>query len=1839
MSIGFTTGGSGSGEYESHSGYPDSSTDTGGSSQEQSPGSNSISSSTSSPKKHYEYSQEGRPSSMISDLLREQEERKKKESDDEKEKSAKTRRKKKRRTMLALAGLRLGDYRRLVREAKLGELQGQTSGKQLLELTLAKSQDIDKQVYEQVRLAGETGVTKGREEQGETSEKQRITDKEKIQKQMSAMYSTMLPIEIGDDIIRTTNALEKTRKMKAAIKGNTNASEDDKAMINAILENGEIVLEAKEAALQKHNDQDTRETALKHIAESSKKEAENETTSEQLTDKDSQRQLRKDRAYYRQKIKETRRRIQQLEQRGEQTLPEEEKQELEQKRRDLTEYALLQAATISETRVYDKRLIDLLTGEDAATRGEVSKLLSAKNSPLLNSEKTRLQEWQTQISSPGNLAQIKTFFGETSESGNLADLIKKIKTADDKKAKTTEIIDALHQDKDKVKALLDFFYSPAAHPELIGRLELLSRQEGGEGQQATEQLSDKDKETLTFFDTFLEEIKENEEWRREGPRAERVNGFKSEAIQVVLAIGLDQEVELSNNDQSSTDTLAQDLEELAQSFGFDLSNKENKDIQDVIEKAKNINGKRLNAVNLIEDSDISDEATETEAAAADEKKQKEFLDSLENQLRVNLNKALQSEGAIGASQELQQIQQTKALTTLLASGHLDFRVTPTGLAIVVNRYGIKTQNQKASTEAIRQLYELLGQNKESTSSLSVNLSQKSLDALFGANSEHKFSKEETPTVSIIISQGIATEQINQTRHELVHAIQEQLLGTFYNADNAEARAGVELAAMLMEGRTALDVTADAEGGKNAQAVNQLKYQTKLSHLYLENPQDDEEKKGLHKRIKALIMQVESIIRGKRKEENFTAFDEMMLREELSSLIASGIMQEPESWQGGELGNQELLERYKEISAILAKEYGVEADLGNAAYNESDYDGNNRLTDQQRTLAEAGMLEFAANGGAPNTTSGRSYRGGSRGFTGTIKDQRSIANIAHDINKKRNEPNPDISSFRRGHFFYDPEGNAFMTWNEMVGRSRIGKAFHIPFAGNLPLPGVSLFMPRGYGSAGRAFGAYLHRAPFGSRRRTIAQRDYGEFVGADASKFAKMFNPGMEYLLREHFPWAHRHWTVSKEYERLPTQMEFNSLEQWGNEGTKMVFGSLVSELRMDPQVATRIIGRLPGRKFEYNLEQRSYKFAPDLELGLDRITEVSDDAVNHTLSRMLENEELAKVMRKNITAEQILNSQGAIKMRYENWRNRPGGSLIGKALAPGRTAAALLLPTGPSGFQAARAKWFKDFAHRDDLSWVQNQLKWEQEIGKQARDYWQKRDGTIMLAALQAESDDVIARTNGAQHFSMFDLTNLVYRAESMDHDKPGDCWQINKTDKVQVYEIMENGKKKRIEVLPGDYLLDKHGNLVPKGVSGGYSEKTKAFEASKPDEDYIWQRIVGDRENPHLRFIKLNSADGRDIAKTLAGDDDIQNVGENIRLRTDGIKWAMRMYEEAEMGKILKEGIPATRRYSTDFLRDENGEPMYDKETGELLDIPKLSEGFKTANNAKEVFDRDQKGNIIGVNTAVMDHFNNAISQVLDPTVASEYSIKPTDSPERVAQKIQRVMTSIHHRGVDGHFTSIFEFDKDPTWQSQWRDELAGIAPMDEDLAKESIKTHNDGYGELQRRLETGRNFYNQWMARYSEISHNERRQYKTTTFYKGLEALMKQGTNFNIVLGFTLMALTANPAIFSTLVLPSFMLKMYGKPFAARKSERALARRLKSLKAQDELLSLHGLMSKIEAGEILTRAEEKLLYNKNEALIFMAEDVGATKEDKDWEEKQDIVQRGWSNLLNFIDDKYGQG
>lgn len=68
-----------------------------------------------------------------------------------------------------------------------------------------------------------------------------------------------------------------------------------------------------------------------------------------------------------------------------------------------------------------------------------------------------------------------------------------------------------------------------------------------------------------------------------------------------------------------------------------------------------------------------------------------------------------------------------------------------------------------------------------------------------------------------------------------------------------------------------------------------------------------------------------------------------------------------------------------------------------------------------------------------------------------------------------------------------------------------------------------------------------------------------------------------------------------------------------------------------------------------------------------------------------------------------------------------------------------------------------------------------------------------------------------------------------------------------------------------------------------------------------------------------------------------------------------------------------------------------------------------------------------------------------------------------------------------------------------------------------------------------------------------------------------------------------------------------------------------------------MHGMFGKVEAGEIPTRQELKIMLARNEAMIYISESVGEAREDKDWEEEEDRVQKSWSSLLNKIDETYG--
>ena len=1798
-------------------------------------------------REQYEQKQEAKAHSLISSQIAKDEQKDKQEKAQKAEKKESPRQKVKRRSFLSLAGKQLAGHREAIRSAefdKIDKTKGEPSDKRLLEISLNRSRNIESQVYEQVKFASSNEIQS---------------------KQFRAMYESMGGVEIADDIMRTSRALERTRAILVILEAK---KDPNVKFLAGIVASGEAQLQAKLGALDEKGAKEQAESEsfakAKEIISADKRkkdleqknDPEKKSKTEQLAeqDKEDPRQLRKDRVYYHEKIKAVKKRIKKLQEKEKlgEPLSEEERKVLGSLQTELTEYLLLQAATLKETKIsptdHKANMLDLLTGKDkshAETIVEIRRFLPN----ALPQEKARLEKWLQYIEGKGQ-PELNAFFA-TSDEGTgdqshptLQKILDKVRAKSNIEDQTQEVqkyvqeMQEKYDDKRSLSDDLEEFMEYAAHPELIGRIEITAN-----------------KDINPTMKDLLAEMQDYEEWKRD-PKTieERINAFKIEALETVL-VSEDDELDLDDKE------IEQSIKDLAESYGFttegslEATANQGTEINEIIERMKNINAKRKNAISLIEagEQELADLAQGTEKASEIDVqdfelgKQKKLLDNLVLQLEASVSRA-RSKTSEKTGPNIEQ--RKNALSKLLDSGHLEFRVTPTGLTIVIDNYGIQSDESDEKGELkkdISYLYSLLGADANTKETIAANLSQKSLVKFFGQE-EYKgrfTNPNQLPSINIIIAQGITNEEENKTRHEIFHSLQEEFLRETKSANNAEERAVYEFASMLMEGRGAVEAFTPTD---------QLAYRTKLSHLYLDKPNVDDSGKGkqeemakleTHLSITQLITQVEKLIAEKRKNSAFSELDEMLLRMDISSFLVSefsALKKKLEVSGQATQGTNQTEELYNSLIERLMQNYDIPADQkvgrlnGNQLINKANQEYETTLKPAQKALIEAGLMEFS-------NRKAKSPYVGTENFTGAFQDQRSLGKLATDITEGRYHPNPDIMKTRRGNFFYDPEGNAFTTWNELVGRGpripfthkRIGKLFHVPRVGNLPMPGLSMFMPRGYGSAGRAFGAYFSRAPFGSRRRAMAERHYNPYVGADFSKFGKMINPGLEYMIREHFPGIWRQYSVGKEYEKLPVQMAYNSLEQWSDIGNKLVFGVLTEEMKMHPQTAMRIVGALPGRRFEFDLERKSYGFKPAMEADLSLFDQGFDhDTQKHALERMLG--EVKEVMT-NEDPDDILTND-MVKMRYDAEGEKPKRNAVGTLTAPARTLLGpMLLPTGPSKYQKKKADWFKEYASRKDLSWVQNQQKWEMEIGSKAREYWQMRDGVIMLSAMKAESDHTLAEKG--KHFSLFDLTNLVYRAESMDDERTNtkNTWQRNTSKETMLFDIVENGKKRTMEILPGDFMLDEHGNLIPGLAEGEYDKKQRKFVANlkKGETEIYWQHIVGDRENPHLRFIKLNSQDGLDIARGIAGDDDIQKAGENIRLRTDGIKWAMKMIEEQELKDVMANGIAPTRRYKTDFLRDANDKVIIDPASNEGYDIPFLTENFKNQTGVTSLFDTNAK-----VDSQFMNAFNQRVQALTkDLPVLARFGLNANDSQQEVAGKIRDLMASLRGiRGGDEVFKDLIEFDADPSWASPYREELQGILPMSPNILKTWINTHNEGYHELQRRLEVGRGFYFQWMSRYAEVSHNERRQYKLTTFYKGLEAFMKWGANWNMMISFGLLLATGNPAFFNYAFLPSFLTKMYGKPFAARRAARAHARRLKSLEAQEKLMSLQGLYAKIEAGDIITRAEEKMLFSKNEALVYMAEDVGATKEAKDWEEKEDMVQRSWGKFLSFLDEKYGK-
>ncbi|MBN1331682.1 hypothetical protein JW978_02225 [Candidatus Dojkabacteria bacterium] len=596
----------------------------------------------------------------------------------------------------------------------------------------------------------------------------------------------------------------------------------------------------------------------------------------------------------------------------------------------------------------------------------------------------------------------------------------------------------------------------------------------------------------------------------------------------------------------------------------------------------------------------------------------------------------------------------------------------------------------------------------------------------------------------------------------------------------------------------------------------------------------------------------------------------------------------------------------------------------------------------------------------------------------------------------------------------------------------------------------------------------------------------------------------------------------------------------------------------------------------------------------------------------------------------------------------------------------------PGKLQEAAGEYYEKYVTRSRLPGQDaEKIGWRDQVGKEFKKFLNSRDGYLAYMTLKDEHDHFAQKVIGKdkhgnpirEDYALYSMVNMIHIAEELRGQDAG-AWAVNTRDEDVKLTFKERGQVKTITVRPGERLVDQNGNLIPVLLKEArWNKEKKMYEGGgdfiikdgvvqlnttwlSKDEDEsrarmlevqkYWGRLVGDRLNPHLRFIRLNSACGQGKAVSWFGGNKNIDEGfdeENVLLRTDAVKDALLGMQIEVLKDVLVKGLPPDRRYK--MHRTKEGQDLIDFR-------PQFT--FTDATGVKHTHDTFDAAS--GFATTAFKNYVKRLAMNFYPPSSSgiphpkwpaiEETLNKPDVTHEDISKIVEAIVGPNHGGQDAYFENIMHFKtyKEPSWTSPYRRELDAIGPrpikevttMQDMLAK--------GIDTFRGRYEHGQNMMDQWLMALRKIGQYERIGYEKAGYYKGIAKWLTRLTNQMMVGGLIASALTGTP-IGLFIVMSGAGLRGFAKPAAVKNAKKWHTRRIKAIEKYKDATSMAGAFQAALQGEIPQQQDLSTMRYYTEVITFWLEDLAATKEPDDWYPTDDLVLKKTGQMFEMLEER----
>ncbi len=1338
-------------------------------------------------------------------------------------------------------------------------------------------------------------------------------------------------------------------------------------------------------------------------------------------------------------------------------------------------------------------------------------------------------------------------------------------------------------DPEQVRKILELL----AHPEVFARIEY----ENAKINTSERQEEDELESTAKTIEKFIE----LEGWRRTGNIDERIQTATDEIYSRLMMqtttnvsltdIGLileyynlgQLEVDANNGEASITFNTETD---------FDDNQKEL--IHNLVEQALKFKRQHDRAIQILDQMYEAKKPGEPKDRGEEEDKPtfEEFL----KQIDIGFGE-LQTESEDQTTQ-----QEFSAFQELYKQGFIDIVASPTGFSIVINT----TYIPEDENHPFRQLLKALGQEQRQKAILDTGLGVTIRDdsqILKGLKEYlNKYTSNEdqaTPSLNIIILPQIDLNQDAFTRLQM-HETQDYMMSHELkleqesNQDQSEARILREFISKTIDGSLGTGQNFTEQMGQYFQLYGMtqnahVKFAQGLFHLF----------QTTQEAIKSLTIDVP-------QNTDFPILTENIMhtaaRTKVAGVVKRLIRENPDT-------------SFKNLIDTINEQLRIEFGLETNTKSTQELSGedleklfNHDHTDQNDTNILAQNFMFSMSDRSPLVPIGSE----SSPISTAVREA-----MAHDEQFGGN-PVPK---------YYGPNGARNTIWPYANDTNYIRMTQLIPFLNRLPKPVKSLLDTFPIPIAGlgtyadrQARGSLFARHPDPYVRNLARKTGFVDLLGSGPTKRFKQFSPALANKMKEVFPGWIRANKIEEAREITPFSMQLKISDILYGHFPNWLFQIGREDAKIPGSEMLRHVAQLPSLEFVYE-QGKGYNISFDIN-GLRNITDIRDitswDKFLHSAVKGFAIRGV-KASHQDILEGKV--GKGYFDYTFD-YSKAPHGQYDGivESFIKG-----MILDKGASEAQIKVAKFYKKHARRSDLpKHIAKLISWEQQLGSEFRKYLQKRDGLLALQTLAQESEYF---KNQGEDYSFFELTELIFHGDSI---PDRDAWLRNETNRTIKLKYRKNGRIHTISILPGERLVDPDGNLIFKSVKlkknarGGYELDKHGMLAvsDDPTSKAFWRRLVGDYENPHLRFIRLNSKKARKYAVRLFGQDPDKGFADpdNILLRTDGIKNMIKDLWIAQVVDSIEKGLPPDRRYAMENI--EAGVSVIKFKDGlfEEIDGKRSSQDKPTGEFKTELIRRiENLQTILGasqVSDAYIDKLKDEINQ--DDFTRQKAS--------KLIEDILAITRGRRDKRIDGLFEDFMNFSDDPSWSNPYRQELPAIQARNPNEVRFIKSLLEEGTAINIDRYEAGQNALYQWQIAYLKLRQFERIAFAATMHYKGLSRRITRLTNLFMGISFVILATSVSGMAVNAFVL-SFLTRIFGKPWAVEQEKTWFARRLRALQKTKEVQAMDALFQSAIEKKVPNPYELARMRVQLEELIFFLEDVATAKPDDDWYPKNDTV------------------